>query len=543
LLIPIISGYLGKSEQLSNFMKTQIDTKISHVTVYTDRATVTRQGLITLDGSETQLVIDRLPTNIQQDSIRVSGRSDSEVKILSVNTTLQRFTQPVNEKLAEVAAEIESLEDQTRQIQAQIATVQMQSEFITGLRLKTEETFSSGLARQRLTLGDTLSFIDTIGSKYTEYALSIESYRQQHREIDKQLGVLRARQKSWSNPQSTESYSVAIDIAASPGELQIELIYTINGANWKPLYDLRVNTITQQLQLTYLAEIRQQTSEDWSEVSLILSTAQPSVGNIPPELDPWYVDIKTVPRMVAATAAFERSDEMLASPAPAAAGTVMRARKVAISMATADRQGNVVTFRLQGNSSIPHGGNPYKATISQDEQPCKLSYSLMPKLVEFAYLQAEVKNPPEGVTLLAGTANIFRDDNFVGQIELERVAPGQEFSLNLGIDEGVVVDRELVERQVDKKFLGSNRRIVCAYRLKIQNLQSTIAHTHLSEQIPHSRNEKIKIKLLKTEPAIQLGKLGLLEWQIPLAVQQTREIYYQFAIEYPEDLSIEGFDI
>jgi uncharacterized protein (TIGR02231 family) len=524
-------------------MKTQIDTKISHVTVYTDRATVTRQGLITLDGSETQLVIDRLPKNIQQDSIRVSGRSDSEVKILSVNTNIQRFTQPVNEKLAEVAAEIESLEDQTRQIQAQISTVQMQSEFITGLRLKTEETFSSGLARQRLTLSDTLSFIDTIGSKYTEYALSIESYRQQHREIDKQLGVLRARQKSWSSPQSTESYSVAIDIAASPGELQIELTYTINGANWQPLYDLRVNTLTQKLQLTYLAEIRQQTSEDWSEVSLILSTAQPSVGNIPPELDPWYVDIKTAPRMVAAMAAMERSDEMVASPAPAAGGTMMRARRVAVSMATTDRQGNVVTFRLQGNSSIPHGGNPYKVTIAQDEQPCKLSHSLMPKLVEFAYLQAEIKNPQEGATLLAGTANVFRDDNFVGQIELERVAPGQDFSLNLGIDEGIVVDRELVERQVDKKFLGSNRRIVCAYRLKIQNLQSTIAQTKLSEQIPHSRNEKIKIKLLKTEPATQLGKLGLLEWQIPLAVQQTREIYYQFTIEYPEDLSIEGFDI
>jgi uncharacterized protein (TIGR02231 family) len=525
-------------------MKTPIETKISHVTVYTDRATVTRQGTITLDGSETQLGIDRLPINIQQDSIRVSGRSDSEVKILSVNTNLQRFTKPVNEKLAEVAAEIESLEDQTRQIQAQIATVQMQSEFITGLRLKTEETFSSGLARQRLTLTDTLSFIDTIGSKYTEYALSIESYRQQHREIDKQLGILRARQKSWSNPQLTESYSVAIDIAASPGELQIELTYTINGANWKPLYDLRVNTITQQLQLTYLAEIRQQTSEDWSDVSLILSTAQPSVGNIPPELDPWYVDIKTAPMMVAARAAFERSDEIsAAAPASAGGGTTMRARKVAISMATADRQGNVVTFRLQGNSSIPHGGNPYKVTISQDEKPCKLSYRLMPKLVEFAYLQAEVKNPQEGTTLLAGTANIFRDDNFVGQIELERVAPGQEFSLNLGIDEGVLVDRELVERQVDKKFLGSNRRIVCAYRLKIQNLQSTISQTQLSEQIPHSRNEKIKVKLLKTEPTTQLGNLGLLEWQIPLAVQQTREIYYQFSIEYPEDLSIEGFDI
>lgn len=528
-------------------MKTSVDTKISHVNVYTDRATITRQGSITLDGSETQLVIDRLPINIQQNSIRVSGRSNSGVKILAVNTHLQRFTQPVNEKLAEVTAEIENLEAQIRQIQAQIATVQMQSEFITGLRLKTEETFSSGLARQRLTLSDTLSFIDTIGSKYTEYALSIESYRQQNREIDKQLGVLRARQKSWSNPQPTESYSVAIDIAAQPGEFQLEIYYSINGASWNPLYDLRVNTTTKQLQLTYLAEIRQQTGEEWSDVGLTLSTAQPNLGNLPPLLDPWFVDLESAPVMLK-TRRYRSDMEMdlsAAAPAPMATMAAMERtmEKAEVSIATTERQGNVVTFRLQGNGNIPNGGVPYKATIFQDDRPCDLAYILMPKLVDFAYLQAQVKNPADGATLLAGTANIFRDDNFVGQVELERVAPGQEFELNLGIDEGIMIDRELVERQVDKKFLGSNRRIICAYRIQLQNLLTTSAQIKLSEQIPHSRSEKIKVKLLKSEPSIQLGELGRLDWQIPLAGNQQRDVYYQFSIEYPEDLSIDGFNI
>jgi uncharacterized protein (TIGR02231 family) len=519
-------------------MKAQIDTNISHVTVYTDRATVTRQGSITLDGSETQLVIDQLPTNINQDSIRVGGRSNSGVKILSVHTNLQRFTKPVNEKLAEVAAEIENLEGQARQIQAQIATVQMQSQFITGLRLKTEETFSSGLARQRLTLDDTLNFIDTIGSKYTEYALSIEAYYVQNREIEKQLNVLRAWQKSWSNPQPTESYRVSIDIAGNPGEFQLELTYSVNGASWQPLYDLRVNTITQQLQLTYLAEIRQRTGEDWSDVAITLSTAQPNLGNLPPELAPWYVDMTATP--VTMTALY-RGRAAVSAAAPAPDDGIMA--KAEVSMAITERQGNVVTFRLHSRGNIPNGGAPYKATILRDDRPCNLSYVLMPKLVDFAYLQAEAKNLQGGATLLPGTANVFRDDNFVGQIELERVAPGQEFSLNLGIDEGIVVDRELVERQVDKKFLGSTRRIVCAYRIQLQNLQVTIAQIKLAEQIPHSRSEKIKIKLLKSEPSIQLGDLGRLDWQIPLAANQKREVYYQFSLEYPEDMSIDGFDI
>jgi uncharacterized protein (TIGR02231 family) len=521
-------------------MKTAIETRISDVIVYTDRARITRQGTINLTGSETQLIVDRLPTSIDPSSLRVGGSSNSDIKILSVNADRQRFTQPVGEKLAEVTAEVEALKTQMRHIGFQIATAQMQSDFLTGLKSKTEETFSSGLARQRLTLSDTLSFIDTVGGKFTEYALLMDNYRQQYEELDKQLAVLRSRQQSFSNPQPMESYRVAIDISASPGEFQLELVYSVEGASWNPLYDLRVNTIAKQLQLTYLAEIRQRTGEDWSDVSLTLSTAQPNLGNLPPELEPWYVDIDA-PMMVGAM--YESAVPMAAMARAEAAPAPIRMRKIKMETATTERQGNVVTFKLSGKGNIPNGRQPYKATILQDDRPCNISYILMPKLVDFPYLQAEVQNPAAGATLLEGMANVFRDDNFVGQIELERVAPGQEFDLNLGIDEGVVVDRQLVERQVDKKFLGSNRRIVCAYRIELQNLQSTVAQVHLAEQIPHSRSEKIKVKLLKTEPAIALGELGGLEWRLSLAAGQKREVYYQFSIEHPEDAVIEGFEI
>jgi uncharacterized protein (TIGR02231 family) len=74
------------------------------------------------------------------------------------------------------------------------------------------------------------------------------------------------------------------------------------------------------------------------------------------------------------------------------------------------------------------------------------------------------------VTLLPGKANIFRDNIFVGTTQLENIAPGQEFKLNLGIDEGLKIERDLVERQVDKKLIGNQRRITYSYRLIITNL-------------------------------------------------------------------------
>ncbi len=527
-------------------MLTTVDTAITKVTVYTDRALITRQGNIQLTGTETKLVIEKLPMTIDPESIRVNGRGQAAVKILGVNGERRLFTQPVNDKIAEVTAQIEALTVEQQQLQTQIATVQMQSDFVIGLQQKTEETFSNGLAKQKVSLVEALDFIDTIGHKFTEYSTLIANYRQQHQELEKQLQVYRSRLNSFSNPQATESYQIVVDMeSAAAGQFQLEVSYVAKRASWQPLYDLRIDTTSRQLHLTYLAEITQRTGEDWTNVALNLSTAQPSLGTLPPQLNPWYVDW---PQPVAVAESMRRR-----SPAPASSSLVQMASEdtyvsdEAIDadnvVATTNRQGGVVTFQLAGGGNIPNDGSPHKATIFRQELPCQLNYIAMPSLVSFTYLRARVQNPNEGATLLPGIANIFRDEIFVGTTKLKNIAPGQDFQLNLGIDESITIDRQLVERQVEKKLLGSNRRIVYAYRMQLHNLQSQAVKLQLADRIPHSRSEKIKIKLLKTNPANAVGELGRINWELDLAAQQQLEVYYQFSIEHPEDGSVLGLEI
>ena len=534
-------------------MATSVETEITKVTVYLDRAKVTRQGVLTLEGTESILTISHLPITVSPESIRVSGRGESAVKILGATTERQRFKEPVKQKLAEVEAQIEALEADQRKLNARIATAQMQSEFVTGLKGKAEDTFSTSLARQKMNLGEVLGFIDDIGNKFTEYAHQIEDYRQQMLELDKQMDVLKARHKSFNTIKPTESLQVLVEIeAASAGRFQLELSYTVDQASWKPLYDLRIDSAKQQLQLNYLAQITQKTGEDWTDVDLSLSTAQPGLGTIPPQLSPWYIDDLRSEKMVGAGIAYAAGELMEENAAPALA---MRRRAAAapeedydpieaeLSVAKKEQKGTTVTFHLQGSGNIPSDGSPRKTTISRDELPCQLSYVAMPKLVEFAYLQAQIQNPGSGVTLLPGEGSVFCDDLFMGTSRLDNVAPGQNFEIYLGIEERIVIERELTERQVDKKFLGSNRRVTCAYRLKIQNLLATTIQLKLSEQIPHSRSEKIRVKLTKSDPAVAVGELGLLEWKLELAANQSRTVHYQFTIEYPEDIRVTGFKI
>ncbi len=533
-----------------------IDTQITAVTVYTDRALVTRQGIINLTGAERELTVSNLPTTLDPESVRVSGKGQIAVKLQGVTTDRQYTTEPVADRIAQLSAQIEQLGADKRRLQSQFDTIKLQANFVQGLREKTQESFSWSLARQKIGLEDTLNFLDFIGTKTTEYAFAGEDLRQQQQQIDKQIQSFRLQLEEVETPYSKQSFEITIAIEpAGAGEFQLELTYVVSRAHWTPLYDLRVQSTSKTIQLNYLAEIVQTTGEDWSNINLILSTAKPGLGTLPPKLDPWYIDASAPPQMMHKSRSIVSKSASMAMPAApmSVGGSFDRLEEVdemltmeypaETVVAEVSQQGSVVTFQLGGGGNIPSDGNPHKVTIFNDNFGCEFEYIAMPRLVSFAYLQAKAKNRADGTTLLPGKANIFRDDVFVGTSNLENIAPGQEFKLNLGIDEGIKIDRELIERQVDKTFLAGNRRITYAYRLSVTNLLNVVSHIQINDQIPHSRNEQIKVKLIKINPQIQLGELGRLAWELDLPANKKTEIQYQFSIEHPEGIQLQGLDI
>jgi uncharacterized protein (TIGR02231 family) len=533
-------------------MSLPIDTRITAVTVYTDRALVTRRGTIQLAGTERALTIGQLPTTLDPESVRVNGKGKIPVRLLGVTTDRQYTTEPTSERVAYLVEQIEQLEADSRRVQSQVKTIALQSSFVDGLREKSEVSFARSLASHKIGLEETLNFLNFMGIKNSEYAFATEDLQHQQRQIDKELKALRLQLHQVKTPNQEESFQLTVAIEpGGAGEFQLEVNYVVNCAHWTPMYDLRVQSAGKMIQINYLAEITQTTGEDWSNVNLILSTAKPGLGTIPPKLDPWYVDIPQPTQSTDWTQTeIRRRLESSAAPAPMAAmgGGVdseleMANYEAETVVAEMSQQGSVVTFQIGSGGDIPSDGNPHKASILYDRFPCKLEYVAMPRLLNFAYLQAKSQNLADGATLLPGKASIFRDDMFVGKTSLTNIAPGQEFKLNLGIDEGIKIDRELIERQVDKKFIGGNRRITCAYRLTITNLLATASQIQLDDQIPHSRNEQIKVKLMKIKPQIQLGELGKLTWEIDLPAKSTIEISYQFSIEHPENMQILGLDI
>ncbi|MHC5614361.1 MAG: mucoidy inhibitor MuiA family protein [Nostoc sp.] len=538
--------------EIPSWRKT-VQSEIVAVSVYSDRALVTRRGVVDLTGIEQELVITPVPVTLETESVRVSGAGTVGVRLVGVSSDRIYTTEPVGERVAYLTRQIQQLEAEKRHLQAQVDALALQSSFIEGLREKTEEPFSVSLSRKNLSLSETLDFLNFLGSQYSEYAIASGECKTQQQELDKQLQALRTSLQKIQTPHPKESFNLVVAVEVTgEGEFELELSYLVNRASWTPLYDLRFSTTSNIVHLSYLAEITQSSGEDWIGANLTLSTAKPGLGTLPPKLEPWYIDAPLPQRV---RRRFEAQPPLLPSiPEPPASTAradweeqdeVTEDSLIPAETMTAEvsKQGSIVTFKLNGGGNIPNDGAPHKTTIFNDDYPCSFDYVAMPRLVSFAYLQANVKNSPNGATLLPGKANIFRDNVFIGTTQLDNITPGQEFKLNLGIDEGLKIERDLVERVVDKRLISNQRRITYTYRLIITNLLDKEIDLKLTEQLPISRNEQIKVRLSRSNPQIQLGEMGILEWQLTLPPQERREIYYQFNVEHPPELTVVGLDI
>ncbi|MEG4228989.1 mucoidy inhibitor MuiA family protein [Microcoleus sp. N9_B2] len=536
-----------------------VESQISEVTVYTDRALITRRGTVALTGNERELAIASLPTTLDTESVRATGAGTVAVRLLGVRTETVFSSEPTGDRTAELTQQIQELETQKRAIDVQIASRKIQLKFVENLSEKSVASIASSIAKQQIGLNETGELLNFLGSNYKKYVSAIAQHERQQQELDKQIEALRQQLGQVKTPHSEQSFNIIVAIEPSgSGNFELEVSYVVMRARWTPLYDLRVNTTNNQINLNYLAEVNQNTGEDWTGVALTLSTAKPGMGTLPPKLKPWFIDTLHSTVKFRNTESIARSSQTLSDSygdagvfegemrfgsAGTTIDTASQPREAETATAKVSREGGTVSFQVGGNTNIPSDGTPHKVMVFRENYPFKPEYIAVPRLVSFAYLQAVVVNPLTGATLLPGKANIFRDNTFVGTVQLENVSPGQEYKLNLGIDEGLKIERELVERQVDKKLIGQQRRMSYAYRLNVTNLHQVQVHLTLKEQLPVSRNEQIKVRSTLTNPKIVAGEMGLLEWIMSLPPQAKQELYYQFVVEHPPDLTVIGLDI
>jgi len=526
-----------------------LNTSLTDVVVFADRARVTRRGSLTLEAGVHSIEIANLPLALQPDSVRAAGGGAARATLLGVEVKRVFFAETPVAEIQVLERQIEDLTTQDKALADQAEAATVRAGFARGLSDKATEQLARGLAFGRAEIDRGAVLIDFVQQQLTQAQAALRDLVLQRQTLQRQLAKLNNDLQSKRSAQPRERYSafVEVDVTQS-GELAIELTYMATQARWTALYDLRFDEAsTASLQVNYLGQVTQSTGEDWPNVTLTLSTARPALATVKPELKPWYIqEVPPVPLMPQARA--KGGMLFAAAPAPAPqvdlmAGALPEAepyQEMAAPSAAVEGNGATVTFKLAQVVSVPSDNSPHKVNIAAINLSPKLDYLSVPKLAEAAYRRATITNQSEYL-LLPGQVNLFVDGDFIGALSLERVAPNEDFDLALGVDDRVAVTRELKAREVDKKIIGDRRRIRVAYEIEVSNLSDRAIDLEVRDQLPVSRHEQIKVKLEAADPKlIEQTELNELVWKLSLAAKAKQICRFDFTIEHPAAMQVMG---
>jgi uncharacterized protein (TIGR02231 family) len=532
-------------------MEVNVASAVTHVSVYPDRARVTCSGECEVETGLHRLLIGELPLVLEQESVRVTGEGTARVRILSVDVAQQHFVETPAQQVRDLQAQIEALEDEARVITDKQAGLAAQQTYLNGLRAQTAE-FAKGLSRGKTTIEEQAQLLQFLQEQDETVQSAVRDLDNRKRDLDRELNKLRRELKLLQGARLPQRFQALVDVEVlEAGSFRPELSYVVWNAGWQPLYDVRLleREDGRSLDITYIAQVTQNTGQDWHDVSLVVSTARPALNQRLPELKPWFLDVyrpapppqPPLARQAKAQAAAPQMATMAMGPA---AEEIMVERMMVaeaeVAVAEVQSSGTAVSFAVSGKTDIPSDGSPHKTTINQFQLDPKLDYLAVPKHTDAVYRRATVANSSTS-PMLEGPMNLFVGDEFIGKNRLEYTPANGEIELLLGVEENITVERTLEKRDVDKRLLRDNRQVRFGYKIEIKNLLPTEAKLEVHDHIPVARHEQIKVKLdkVKPEPAEQTD-LHLSEWHLSLAAGETQTIEYEFVVEHPRSLQIVG---
>ena len=534
---------------------------ITQVTVYADRAEVVRTFKGRLEAGEQTLVFDRLPGATRLDQLRVEGRGAFTLVDIRPETIQTKEVANAQVRALQDALKAQDLRQQAlNQTEARL-TFQKSALDKMLARLTTAGKESANPEMDPLKWAAFLDFQDKQLAEVDRQLLALQTDREAVRaEVDRlnrELGALRGNER-----RSRLLAKVNLDVRQA-GEVEVNLSYLVRGPSWSPSYDMRADTKAKTLEVTYRAEVRQATGEDWRGVSLRLSTAQPGLAGREPKMDPWFLTkaeavafAGTVSGGLVVNGRAENRIQMfnevklmgnsMTTSGVAGSDPLKRMEAMDERRASVQAGGTAATFVIDRKSDILADNKPAQVTVMRESFPAYFRHTCVPKLSPFVYLKTKAVNKT-GFTFLPGPTAVFLDGAFVAQANLDLVPSGQDFWTYLGVDQGVSVERKVLARREETTgvFGKKTLRTVFDQVFKLKNGKATDIELVLWDQVPASNHEDIKVvfeepRYEKDTDDLKLNESKFLEWRLPLKAGAKQDLPFRFAVERPEDIQVVG---
>lgn len=526
------------------------ESRVAEVTVFNDRAMVKRTAAVKLERGENVVTFEGLPLQISEESLRAEGKGDAAARISGLSVRNVFLESSSEKRVRDIESEIQSLERSAQKIDARRSSLLAQKAFIDSIKAGWGERISKELTLGKPTAAELNEANRFVGESILKTEEGLFDAQAEKKPILDRIAALKKQLADIGSSRRKEVRTAELTIdAPSAMNLNVELSYLVSQARWEPVYDIRLAADGKSAELLYSAVVSQSSGEDWKGVNLSLSTAAPSAGSAPPELQTWNIYFQEPVRPLAGYS--RKMMKAAAAPAPMAlaadsaqpeyAGNEPAAEFMPAahqSSQISERQ-NSVLFIVPKTVDIPADGSRQNSLIATERIPVKAEFVTIPKLSPSVFLKSEVTNATS-YPLLAGTVNVFNDSAYVGKSYLKTVAPGEKFDLFFGSDDAVKVKRKVAKVRKDAGILAGNS-VSWRCSVELENFRKEEITLSLIDQIPVAGNEEIRVAIRDPQPAAdEIRQDGRSLWKLHLKPGEKRTITYQIDVEYPKGREITG---
>lgn len=526
LLIP--GAVNAQSEKL-------VDSRITEVTVFLNRAQVSRHVKTKIEPGKSAVVFQGLTSQLDQQSIQVSGKGKFTILGIAHRQNYRReFNSP----------RTRSLRDSIDFLQQQTLIEQSQKEILNKEEQMLLNNQKIGGANQNLTVAELKAMADFYRIRLSDIITRRFQHDAKIASLQERLAKLQLQLKELNDLHARNTSEIVVSVSADAEvAAEFQLSYVVANAGWVPVYDLRATDTRNPVQLNYKANVFQNTGEEWNNVRLTLSTANPNLGGVKPELSPLYVDILTP---VVRTARYRVGAVHRGAPAPAAAEMDKDMEESVVEAAPAETTANYTTtiqtslnteFAISLPYTVVSASKPTLVDIATHALKADYLYSVSPKLDNDAFLMARVTGWEE-FSLLPGEANVFFEGTFVARSFIDPADIRDTLSVSLGRDKRIVVKREKIKDFASRKAIGTNQRDAYGYSITVRNSKAEEVRIIVEDQIPVSQNSQVEVTVVDQGGAQVFRESGKLKWEFTLKSQEAKKLEYKYEVKYPKDKRI-----
>jgi uncharacterized protein (TIGR02231 family) len=531
-----------------------VESAVTAVTVYPDRARVTRTAKPTVEAGVSRLAFAKLPGWIDEGSVRVAVTPPTAAELLDVQILRTYLARPDDEEIRKAEASVLELSDQAAAIEDRKQVLEAQARHVESIRLFSLEKLPKDAAAREVKVeeyGGVVAFVANAMSKLAEARRELE---RQRRALAPEQAARERRLEELRQRAQLEQCTVVLTLkAAQAGPATLALAYLLPGATWEPMHELRANGgAASNVTLASFGVVTQTTGEDWPDAAITLSTQRSTDTGRIPELEAMPLSgANAVARAVKsggdsflnAVSSFEGQVTLWNRYANPAAQQRefddnrrtqedVKARVAEIFRVLQLQRGTTTHFAALATQTVRTDGRPVRLPIGRERLAAQTRIVAAPAASLNAARVAELTNTGSQ-PLLPGRTLLYQEGAFLGATELDFVAQGETFAAYLGVADSIKLSRALDRQHSSLSLTGRRTRAQAAYKIVVENLSDKETAVELGDRVPISETDDVRVSGIRLTPSVRPDNKGLVKWDVRLAAKQSQEFRVEYTIEYP----------